>query len=745
MPNRRQELARATERAGGYQPKAVSVDSVLGPPSPDQTWEEYAEAATQYVAPDIIPNIELPTTEYEEKPYWEDLNSNDQNTIRSIADKNNYFSSVAVSNDNRTVTEDEARSELEPIFGDMHSSHMSNVSNWFKENNNPDFVPNHLQDHTATNQIYNDLFESEGGIEEDAIPRRGWTLNQEDNQLPYLDAADQAMLYDPNMTDHITLFREQGLDDGTNMNANLTSNYMLGKQYKKYSNAGLGGRSVDDIDDNKVYSKIDEMRNYGFNAYMPDDGTYAKMLAERASVIPSMLANDLANSRENIFDYGINIKDDEGSTTRQSGQEFEDKVPGYIDTVTKNLESDSPDNPYVSKDADHTGMTAFKYSGYKVRLEDGTEEEHSDIVGIDPYGYVDENGNNVYESIIVTFADGQQVEFEGEDDYRSNLLPSEKIEATTDDDPNAAFWVPDFEFDDGTRLTYDQVINLTNENFRGDDSLGYDFGFMNIAKPHRLQGDFITEDAGFNFEDLVPKMYDLITGSAPYFYFPTSIPLGVSNALAATHSIDPQTIDSDGSARLVSEDMDNEKYTAAVLGNAIMPFTEIGLGRIGSAAIKPLSGIRRKYGERAIYPGLEWGIGTFGEGLEEIPGNMVENYMTNGLRSWYGNPVLDDKGNEIIDNTGHLVRDSNTSLPDRFKNFMDDAPEAFIGGSLLGGLFGLRPRTLRNTINETRDIYNQNKQDRAYGLRPYIRPDGLDVEFELDPEYEARLRSTGNG
>ena len=153
-----------------------------------------------------------------------------------------------------------------------------------------------------------------------------------------------------------------------------------------------------------------------------------------------------------------------------------------------------------------------------------------------------------------------------------------------------------------------------------------------------------------------------------------------------------------------------------------MPLTEFGLGNIGKSALKMAKPVK-KWLEK--HPVADYVTGTVGEGIEEIPGNVMEEATNSGFtKSWYEDYLRDDDGNILRDTVGNPLKaqtdnrflDINTGGGDdgvvdgnRAGNFADDAPGAFEGGALLGGVLGLpglASGVSRSKLRKAKDIEN---------------------------------------
>lgn len=158
-----------------------------------------------------------------------------------------------------------------------------------------------------TNKIYEDLFAGEG-YDKDADQNDWFGHLAKFVGGANLEAAGQEVRPEDRETFDETWdpYVDQGLDDGSLNANNLTSNWITGEQMRKYREAGIPGRPIEDIDDDETYNKEIEKLEHGFAPYTPDDGAYWKMAAQNVIGSPSRWAHDVAHARANNA-YGITV------------------------------------------------------------------------------------------------------------------------------------------------------------------------------------------------------------------------------------------------------------------------------------------------------------------------------------------------------------------------------------------------------------------------------------------------------
>lgn len=456
-------------------------------------------------------------------------------------------------------------------------------------------------------------------------------------------------------------YMRTGVDDGTTTEGR-TSNYMTGAQYKKYADLGMGGRPVEDIDDNTVYSKNDEFKNFGFTPYIPDRDAALKMNREAAAAGPTKLFNALANAREDATDYTIDGYS--GKAIDNAAAKYYEQVENqtgdesrYIFNGTPEFDSVAPGDPnYQAWISDEWTFTTDDGESYTMR---GT-----------PEAWEDEDG------IHVLFKSGDELIFDDEKDLQDNLVPMEEPRLAGEGEEPTLYVPIDpmvIQDEDGNDIVipYAQADSYLNGGGERD------YGPMGIGKPrYQLQ----EEGSVLNPVNIVPNTLDLLGGSLPLMSWYSSIPSGMSAGELATHGIDTNSLMPDGTSRLLAEDMDADKYGSNIGASLFMPVTEHFAGNIGGG--NALRSIPKLLEGHWAQPAAHFITGIGGEALEEVgPGNLTERLQRQGMRDFYANETGER------DETGHPIYDSETPWFDRLMNFVADAPEAAVGGAMLGGMF----------------------------------------------------------
>lgn len=575
---------------------------------------------------------------------------------------------------------------------------------------------------TDTNQTYEDLFRSEGwNKEEDQNDWFGHLGDALKNALaaggaavsnPFTggeDANKFATAANDQAAQATSAFQEQGIDDGTANTNNYTSNWMTGKRLKDYVAAGIpidiSDEELSKIDDSEILNKQDLVYNNGFAAYTPDDMSSIKRASQNVLDAIPRAFGDLRNAREANTAYGINL----------DGIEFDSKDFNRDDMSDwlQQVNNDWSNDP-----------TYTLNSNPDVRISLG-----SNPIAVDSEGYYDavKNQDGTYD---LYFKDGSAITFDGSG-YNSAY---EEMVDTVNRINDPTMWTPAyatqrFALNDGQELAYDQVRRLIDDTtqgtdtapgggFKGDDGISYDFGFLNFNKPNAaFDHDMLTDENGLNFEDFVPRLVDVAASSAQYMLpLQYSVPISLMDASSAAQGINTQNMTADGkryadtltyftpelAEQLEQAGVDPDDYeealrsarTQSTLATAAMPVTEHLLGNIGGSVGQKGIGNVLKHS-----PALRTAAGIIGEGVEEIPSNIVEEGAQNGFTNFFFEDNLTDRNGDVIrDASGQPLRQLSDSTlfgytndrgqtkmdKDRWNEFMDQAPDSFEAGASLG-------------------------------------------------------------
>ena len=516
--------------------------------------------------------------------------------------------------------------------------------------------------------------------------------------------------YDPNK-DSVGLESLAMIDDGSTYDyAHMTSDLMTGTQYIHYvEDLGMPGRPIGQIDPTKIYSKRRENVNYGFTPFTPDSVALNQMAVNNVLDLPARIGSYVGGLRESITpDYTITYGSGDGRKTI-SGREFDRLSTPYINQMRWRYGAD-------------TGQT-YEFS---IPSTDGTVR--TALGEIVDSGYTGD-------TFHITFSDGQTIDVDPEfiasaaqDDGTLNLDYRIVRPGVKD--------IPDLVMPDGTRIPYADVERLyfdtdieDSKSNPDDDDISYGFMPLGLNRPSRLmQQELFTSNPNDEraFENLrnVPIVGDIKKGFDPLSIVDWtlgSIPISFSSSLwspwvysasNATTSItgaDPATYnrdtdsygliagyyDDDGNLHYGVTDQNGEidqrrsdsmRFWNA-LGNAAVPLTENIAGNVGSDPFKRLLTRTGLLEALPSNPTLNQVIkhsliDAAGEGIEEIIGNIFDEFTTYGPEGMFANQAIDENGIPMYDVSNAEIRNYDTPLQDRFRNFADPAElgNAFAGG-----------------------------------------------------------------
>lgn len=497
--------------------------------------------------------------------------------------------------------------------------------------------------------------------------------------------------------------------------------FMTGEQYIKYRDEfGLPGRDVKDINPDEIYSKQDEQDRYGFIPYITSEESLQRFHDAAAPQAVSNVFNRVANARRENTDFDVNYdgKKISGHDLIRQGNLWWKRNSGKVndaEVITDPSKATEDSVPYTYVLTDSSGNQIVAKSA---------------LVN----SYIDEQNHPVMQ-----FEDGDVWTFDDMDDYQRSL--GEQIAA---DGEHVSYWknIEPLVLDDGTKLRADKAEQLLSDSNYQNFA---DYGDFNWNMPY-IEDPFVDRQGNFNLNpaenSFLPWITDTALGSVPYFFKPTAAAQGVGNAAASATGLQPGYQDFlNGTYSLLSNDPTREQQVSATVGSLALPITEHLWGNIGGNLIgKPFMKAIGK-NEKDIAPLLRYGMGTVGEGLEEIPGNAVEQFQGgSGLSGWYaddmyrdenGNLTTQDTGIRAYDDQGNVIKNTNTDFVGRMHNFVNDIPLAFIGGMTMGGTLGAP--AIRSYYNE----YTPRKREREEFGNNLERPD-FDSNLVVDLTDEER-------
>ena len=587
------------------------------------------------------------------------------------------------------------------------------------------------------------------------------------------------------------------VDDGTAWDyAHMASPYMTGSQYRYYVNQGMGGLAPEQIDDNQIYNKYDELADHGFQPFTPNGRVVAEDMAERFVEAPFWLGQHITHAREAIG-RGYKINKD---GIEVDGRTFDREAPAYMSQIDLNSCTTPPardDVPYSTLvreyvlPGEHGGSDGRHYGEWygdpdtrTIVWEDGTHARLS------PSEWTRIFGGPGYEGqgLSYTLVDVGHTQYD--------IDPSRFSEGEV-------FYVPDMVMSDGTQLNYAQAASMYFDDDVDDTSDGIEYTYgLTRPLPSRLTSaePFVDEDdvreghdtssiplltnlTGLRWNDEFrpfTNVVDWTLGSVPIMLGAPSAIYSLSGAAPARYGFDtasynPYThtyrylsggLDENGNMvfggykpNTDPETMEEQPYVLDpqyteelramnMLGNATVPLTESLAGNVGPDLL------RGRWGGRAFAPAdatlgqtLSHHLrGTGAEALEEVVGNPFEELSRYGISRFYSEPLRDEYGNILYDRMGHEIRRTDTPWyapygeTSRLANFLNsaDIANAMFGGAgvslLLGG-----PNAVIDTasrVGSTRPALNPN-----VSYEGTVGPDGRVQEQpqEQQPQEDQQL------
>lgn len=606
----------------------------------------------------------------------------------------------------------------------------------------------YYQDYDASQQLremggnFTDWLKATLGTSQ-AIGDMGSSLSKEEREeMEQLRDENQKNAWDAQISGAI----DNGTDSDVNRGSNWISKEQLLEDYRHgaYYNTDQNVidkriKEIEAMPEGTAISKTKEQNEFG---YVPNGDWVGDMVrgVEEAAMSGATLNQDVTDARDNNANYGINI--DGTQTTRDDF--FNDGAADEY--LTENAEKSMQGTTYTVKGTD----LVYDPSG-------------------NPLASADEQADG---SVIATFTQGNQWEFESVDEFYDYFGSDNKGAEVWDTNPPD---IPKYVDRVGNEFTYEQVLRLWNDqiadpentgrggNFEGDEGISYDWGFLNWNKPRAL-----TNESDWLSEDFFAKLGDTALSSAAYFDPRIAIPVALSNTYATSLGLDPTGYDTkektftnslaplseETKAAMREQGIDPEEYEAfrrngqlqeKVMAQAMMPLTERLLGNIGGGGWFGNAvgkGIDKLVGTKPIAPVLKQVAGIAGEGLEEIPSNVIEEATMNGFtKGWFSDYLKGEDGDLLRDSAGNALKgqavydDEGNELEGwdatmkRGEGFWGDAPDSFAAGSALGGAFSLLNsflpgrNSMRGALQDANDIRRENKLKKIYGEDAYTNSD----------------------
>lgn len=488
--------------------------------------------------------------------------------------------------------------------------------------------------------------------------------------------------------------RDNMIDDGADPGSR-ESMYMTGEQYLKYRNQlGIPGRDTEDINPDEIYSKADEMNDYGFVPYIVSDDGINRFNEDQTYSFVSNSFNKLADARRNAVDYTINY-----DGQQYSGRDFDKNARLW----EQRNGGKKPELVYEKDQAtDYAipqAVVAYDNEGNRY-VAPGAAQRIKEADG----------------SIRWKFNDNPDDDwvFDDEDDLKSSV----KVEPAKEGEWEAAWLNQEpLVLDSGQVIRADKARDILehSENYA-------DYGPLDMGRP--AVNDPVKEGGW------APWFVDMVLSSAPYFH-PVSAGLrGAGDTMTSASGMQQGYQDYlNNTYSLLSENPTREQQVTAATGSFLMPLTERLWGPLGEAMFK--TGPTEKLLQMTPLPESvtnrtlpRWAMGASDEGIEEIAGNIAEEYQQNGL-DWYSDDVYKrDKNGDILINptTGEQLKETDSqgrvskedsNLATRLRNYIAEAPLAYLGGATLGGVLGAA------NIPEYYNTYKEMQRSGNYNLDDY--------------------------
>lgn len=485
------------------------------------------------------------------------------------------------------------------------------------------------------------------------------------------------------------------IDDGTVYDYNhMTADTMTGEQYLEYAGMGMGGRPVDEIVPDALYSKRRESLNYDFKPFTPDPTSFSRMVTSNALDTPARLGKWVSSLRTESpisGDYTINY-----NGKSYSGRDFYKKAAAYMGQFEYNDRFDA--DKFLTRPSNDAYTPSV--IEYEIPDVNGRNTYHYGRIAVDASGNgimpnYDVNGNYTG-TYTINFTDGSSVEVT-EDYVKSKMddeggfyiehervpapqahgqLPEDLESINNADEAKAmaeqfggspldyanVLYLPDMVLSDGTRVAYDDARKIFyDQDADDDDGITYKFGnVLGIPfltnKPTRLSNQEmfgVNEDTGrieVNPADAFNNMVDWTLGSLPIsMRGPAPWVYSLSNAKMAAQGVDPLTYDpaSDSYSSLIAGNYDDD-------GNISFGVKD----QTGNVSQRLSDEVRNNSALfNAIVPLTEMVVGPVGEHLiplegvtNRLFGEMGENptvrrVILNALVDAMGEGVEEDLGN----------------------------------------------------------------------------------------------------
>lgn len=500
------------------------------------------------------------------------------------------------------------------------------------------------------------------------------------------------------------------IDDGTPEAREAP--YVSGAEYIRQREAGIPGRPIEDIQADSIYNKQDEMEDYGYVPYIVSDEGLENFHNVASSQAVNSAFKDLSNLRRSNIDFTINY---DGET--YSGTDFLKNAANWSERVQSHQDSpeDWIEDPAQVQEYDIPYTYSCKMSDTETSIAPGPHVEGYDPEGNPDYPYYWE------------FEDGSKWRWSDIEDFRNSVGLTQ-----AEDGAYAAIWhrVEPLVLDSGQTIRYDKAWALLQPQ-EGSDHPAWedyaDYGFLDLGNP-AVENPI--EEGGW-----LPWFIDMALQSSPLFWrYPAAIQAGM-NAYTNNQGFEAGSSDYlNNTYSMLSANPTEDRRNAAVLGSLLLPATERLWGNLGQGLFKgPITKFVTKGGKdlRDVNPLGRWLIDASEEGLEEIPGNIVEELQqASSPYDLFANELTDEEGHVLYDSQGRAMRELNTPWYERIGNFIEQIPLSLLGGFALGGTLG----GIQEGPNYLKE-YNERRDERSkYGNNLKVPEVDPGVLFELTNE-----------
>ena len=455
-------------------------------------------------------------------------------------------------------------------------------------------------------------------------------------------------------------------DDGSP--GSWESDMLKGDEYLRQREYGLPGRPVKDIHPDWYYNKYDEMLDHGYVPYIVTDEGLDRFHNNASINAISNIYNNIRDARKILSDATATL-DGRTYSMKDVVKNFQiqgDKIERQFDNMD-NVTAEPIDDmsiPMTALRQDDNGVAHY------IRAMNENDDGSFNVLYDDMMKQYDS-----FESFSDDVSMGMQQLYPG----------SAILQYSNGIDP--------IELDDGTLLRYDKACAIVSEK------VPIDKGFLNMGDPFQSE---LLDDFPNNVVNFSPWFTDMLGSSIPLFNRNTAWTQAFGDAWNSWRGFQPGRYDYlDNSYRMLSETPSHTQQLSAVGGSLALPWTEriygsIRQGGLTNPTLKMLGRIGDKLGRNwpskieMVKPKKRFILGGVGEALEEIPGNIVEEFKTgNGPGAWYADDIVDSNGNKIYDNQGMPIKDKTTPPEKVHQNFWEDAPNSALGGAFMG--WGLGP------------------------------------------------------